>query len=219
MTSRLFASVVLLWAVTAEAEPQITDGNVPAAATSSTSPAAAKGKDSRGLREILDSATRHFQVGNYEQAIVEFQEAYQKRQLPTLLFNIAQAHRKSGHWAEALSLYERFLKDDPKSSLSPEAEAHAAAMRARLDAVRATAEREAAERLAQRRTEEAEAMSKAHEALLVAAKQKEKPVYKKAWFWGVIGGAVAAGAITTGLVIGLRQREPSADLGVRVVEF
>ena len=227
MTSRLFASVVLLWVATAEAQPA--NGNAKAAATSSTSPApaAAIGKDSRGLREILDSATRHFQAGNYEQAIVEFQEAYQKRQLPTLLFNIAQAHRKSGHWAEALSLYERFLKDDPKSSLSPEAEAHAAAMRARLDAVRATAEREAAERLAQRRTEEAEAMSKAHEAerqkadeaLLVAAKQKEKPVYQKAWFWGVIGGVVAAGAITTGLVIGLRQREPSADLGVRVVEF
>ena len=227
MTSRLFASVVLLWVATAEAQPA--NGNAPAAATSSTSPApaAAIGKDSRGLREILDSATRHFQAGNYEQAIVEFQEAYQKRQLPTLLFNIAQAHRKSGHWAEALSLYERFLKDDPKSSLSPEAEAHAAAMRARLDAVRATAEREAAERLAQRRTEDAEAMSKAHEAerqkadeaLLVAARQKEKPVYKKAWFWGVIGGVVAAGAITTGLVIGLCQREPSADLGVRVVEF
>lgn len=185
------------------------------------------GKDTRSLREILDSATRYFQVGNYDQAIVEFQAAYQKKQLPTLLFNIAQAHRKSGHFAEALSLYERFLKDDPKSSLIPEAEAHAAAMRARLDAVRASAEREAAERLAQRRADEAEAMSKAHEAerqkadeaLLVAAKQKEKPVYKKAWFWGLIGGIAAAGAITTGLVIGLRQREPSSDLGVRVVEF
>ena len=89
-----------------------------------------------------------FGAGSYDQAIVEFQLAYQKRQLPTLLFNIAQAHRKAGHWAEALALYERFLKDDPKSALLPEAEAHAAAMRARLDAEKASAEREAAERLA-----------------------------------------------------------------------
>ena len=89
--------------------------------------AAEQGKDSRGLREILDSATRHFQVGNYEQAIVEFQEAYQRRQLPTLLFNIAQAHRKSGHWAEALSLYERFLKDDPKYIFTDASKAQQAA--------------------------------------------------------------------------------------------
>jgi tetratricopeptide (TPR) repeat protein len=176
---------------------------------------------------VLDSATKLFQAGSYDQAIVEFQVAYTKRQLPTLLFNIAQAHRKAGHWSEALALYERFLRDDPKSALLPEAEAHAAAMRARLDAERASQEREAAERLAQRRAEEAEAMAKAREAerqkadeaLLLVAKQKEKPIYKKAWFWGVIGGLAAAGAVTAGVVIAVQQREPSADLGVRVVEF
>ncbi|MFO0623572.1 MAG: hypothetical protein U0745_19425 [Polyangia bacterium] len=215
-----------MWTTVASAQTS------PGAPTQPTSPtesaqAAPSGKDQRSLREVLDSATKLFQAGSYDQAIVEFQVAYTKRQLPTLLFNIAQAHRKAGHWSEALALYERFLRDDPKSALLPEAEAHAAAMRARLDAERASQEREAAERLAQRRAEEAEAMAKAREAerqkadeaLLLVAKQKEKPIYKKAWFWGVIGGLAAAGAVTAGVVIAVQQREPSADLGVRVVEF
>jgi tetratricopeptide (TPR) repeat protein len=168
MTSRWFASVILFVAGVAAAEPQVsgTSAGNPTVTATATAPAqaAAGAKDSRSLREILDSATRLFTAGSYDQAIVEFQLAYQKRQLPTLLFNIAQAHRKAGHWAEALALYERFLKDDPKSALLPEAEAHAAAMRARLDAEKASAEREAAERLAKRRTEEAEALAIAREA-------------------------------------------------------
>ena len=85
----------------------------------------------------------------------------------------------------------------------------------------------AAERLAKKRAEEAEALAiareaerkKAEDALLLASKAKEPPVYKKAWFWGVIGGVVAAGAITAGVVIGIQQREPASDLGVRVVDF
>lgn len=225
MTSRLFASAILLATVTATAQPQPDPRSSAASPAASAAPVA--GKDTRGLREILDSATRHFAAGEYEQAIVEFQLAYQKRQLPTLLFNIAQAHRKASHWAEALALYERFLKEDPKSALLPEAEAHAAAMRARLDAERASAERETAERLAKKRTEEAEALAiareaerkRAEDALMLSAKQKEKPVYKKAWFWGLLGGIAAAGAITAGVVIGLRLREPASDLGVRVVDF
>ncbi len=228
MTSRWFASALLLVSVSAWA--QSTSGPAgaqPAVSAPSQPQATAPGKDSRTLREIIDSATKHFQSGEYDEAIVEFQAAYAKRQIPTLLFNIAQAHRKAGHFAEALALYERFLKEDPKSALLPEAEAHAAAMRARLDAEKASAEREAAERLAKKRAEEAEALAiareaerkKAEDALLLASKAKEPPVYKKAWFWGVIGGVVAAGAITAGVVIGIQQREPSSDLGVRVVDF
>ncbi len=232
MTSRWFARSVFLCAVSVSAptlhaqEPPSPSPSASGAPAQSLPPPG-NGKDNRPLREVLDSATRHFQNSEYDQAIAEFQLAYTKRQLPTLLFNIAQAHRKAGHFSEALALYERFLKDDPKSALLPEAEAHAAAMRARLDAERASAEREAAERLAKKRTEEAEAMAiareaerkKADEALLLAAKTKEPPVYKKAWFWGIIGGVVAASAITAGVVIGIKLREPASDLGVRVVDF
>jgi hypothetical protein len=39
--------------------------------------------------------------------------------------------------------------------------------------------------------------------LSVTVTRAPKPVYKKGWFWGVIGGVAAAGAIATGLALGL----------------
>ena len=101
-------------------------------------------------------------------------------------------------------------------------------MRAQIDAAKSSAEREAAERLAKQRVDEAEALARAREserqkaeaALLLASKKIEgKPVYKKAWFWVVIGGVVAAGVATTVAVVLTRPQDPPSDLGVRVVQF
>jgi hypothetical protein len=39
--------------------------------------------------------------------------------------------------------------------------------------------------------------------LSVAVTHAKKPVYTRGWFWGVIGGIAAAGAIATGLALGL----------------
>jgi hypothetical protein len=51
--------------------------------------------------------------------------------------------------------------------------------------------------------------------LLVAPSARKRPLYKRAWFWGVVGAgaAVAAGAIAVGVVFGTRDRYPSSTLG------
>lgn len=49
--------------------------------------------------------------------------------------------------------------------------------------------------------------------LSVAVARGKKPVYARGWFWGVIGGVVAAGAIATGLALGL-PRSNSAPVTV-----
>jgi tetratricopeptide (TPR) repeat protein len=43
--------------------------------------------------------------------------------------------------------------------------------------------------------------------LTATAPRRDKPVYKKAWFWGVVGAGavVVAGAITLGVVLGTRD--------------
>lgn len=221
-TFRWFASALLVLAVLASPTPALAQSG--AAPSAAGQPAA----NPKTPKEFVTRATQEFVSGNYDQAVEDYQAAYQLRSLATLLFNIAQAHRKAGHWAEALAYYERFLKDDPKSALAPEAEAHSTAMRAKLDAEKLSTEREALERLAKQRADEAEALAKAREeerkkaeaALLLATAQKDKkPVYKKAWFWVVIGGVVVAGAVGLGVGLALRPKDPSSDLGLRVVQF
>lgn len=200
------------------------------AAAQEKEPAPASPSVQKTVRELIESATRAYQAGDYAKAATDYFAAYEKKPLAALLFNVAQSHRKAGRYQEALTLYERFVKEDPKSTLVPEAEAHATAMRAQIEAAKSSAERESAERLAKQRTEEAEALARAHEAerkkaeaalLLMATKKAEqsKPVYKKAWFWVVIGGVVAAGVATTVAVVLTRPQDPASELGTRVVQF
>ena len=204
--------------------PAVAQESAAASSPAVSQPAAAP--DPKTPKEFINRATQRFASGDYAGAIDDYRAAYQLRQLPTLIFNIAQAHRKAGQWQEALSNYERFLKEDSKSALVPEAEAHAAAMRAKIEAEKSSLEREAAARLAQQRVEEAEALAKAREeerkkaeaALLLATTTKKEPVYKRPWFWLVVGG-VAAAAVGVGVGVGLYLREPSSDLGTRPVEF
>jgi hypothetical protein len=49
--------------------------------------------------------------------------------------------------------------------------------------------------------------------LSVTVARATKPVYKRGWFWGVVGGVAAAGAIATGLALGL-PRGSSAPVTV-----
>lgn len=51
------------------------------------------------------------------------------------------------------------------------------------------------------------------EPLSVAVERAKKPVYARAWFWGVVGGVAAAGAIAAGLAVGL-PRSNSAPVTV-----
>jgi cytochrome c-type biogenesis protein CcmH/NrfG len=101
-------------------------------------------------------------------------------------------------------------------------------MRARIDAEKLSTERESLERLAKQRADEADAMAKLREEdrkkaeaalLLASTQQNKKPVYKRAWFWVVIGGVVVAGAVGVGLAVALQSKDPASDLGTRMVTF
>lgn len=46
-----------------------------------------------------------------------------------------------------------------------------------------------------------------------------KPFYKRAWFWGVVGGVVVAAGLGVGLGIGLKPSPPKTDLGILLLQF
>src|SRR5262249_26705776 len=63
-------------------------------------------------KHYTDGAT-HYQLEEYDQAIVEFKEAYRLSQDPNYLFNIAQAYRLSKNCGEAKMYYKKYLTAVP----------------------------------------------------------------------------------------------------------
>lgn len=84
------------------------------------------------FREHYEQAVKHYGAQEYEKAIGEFQAAYNCKPVPRLLFNIAQAHRKQEHLAEALFYFNRYIQSD--ETMGPEVRAEVAAYKAELQA-------------------------------------------------------------------------------------
>ena len=167
-------------------------------------PSSSPGDVQRQFRIHVEAAQTLFRAEKWQQAISEYLAAYQLHPQSLLLFNVAQSYRKDERFTEALRYYEEFLSIDPQNPLAPECEAQIRAMRTQIEAQQVAAERRQAEIVAKQRAEEAEKLTQEKQSLeqRVAEEKrttellKKQPVYKKKWFWIVLGGAVfTAGAV------------------------
>lgn len=80
----------------------------------------------------MNAARQEFQAGHFQGAVLEYALAYSVKPLPRLVFNAAQAYRRSGQAEAAYILYARFLEEEPESPVRKETlgymkELHAAA--------------------------------------------------------------------------------------------
>lgn len=57
-----------------------------------------------------------FRQARYEDALAEFERAYELAPHPLVLYNIAECHRELLHYAEAVAAYQRFLVDGKTSA-------------------------------------------------------------------------------------------------------
>lgn len=83
----------------------------------STLPARASAEDDsvRQAREHLSRAKVHYKLGEWDEAIAEFKEAYRLRSVPGLLFNIGQALRMKGDYRQSRFYYQNYLRDQPNA--------------------------------------------------------------------------------------------------------
>lgn len=173
-----------------------------------------------------DNFDRHYKRGlslyqqkDYAGAIAEMSAAYEERQLPRILLNIGQAYRKMGKAREALTFYERWLKAEPDAppNIQSEIKSYITQTQALLDA---PIGQEAVERASEPapsgwNRETGQILPEYAEQL--REQERRRPIYKKPWFWAVIGGGVAA-TIAIGVGVGVaKSRElPS---GIDVLTF
>jgi tetratricopeptide (TPR) repeat protein len=135
------------------------------------------------------TARRHYERGQklynlqkFEEALEQYQKAFDAHPLPGFLFNIAQCQRNLGDYDAAIFSFKRYLKLDPDTEKREQVEE----LIEDLEAKKSEADTERL-RLGKRKkkTEDEEPPKETSDGA---------PVYEKWWFWtGVAVVAVAGG--------------------------
>jgi tetratricopeptide (TPR) repeat protein len=93
---------------------------VVAAILSLAAPVSAQ-EEVEAARTLARRGTSLYDLGKYTEALQAFESAYEKKQVPALLFNIAQCHRQLGHLEQAARVYKSYLRTDPPEAAAKQA--------------------------------------------------------------------------------------------------
>ena len=194
----------------------------------------ARAEDKEAARKAYSEGARYYNLNQYAEALEAFKRAYWNYEEPSFLYNIAQCHRALKHKAEAIEFYRSYLRNAPhapnraeveriiseleaaeqkdKAVADAPPEGPLAAPAASASPPASTAPAPAAVTPAPAATTPAPAAAIATTGPPAAA---ERPLWKRGWFWGVIGGAaVVVAGVAVGVAIGTSTtRDPAPSLG------
>jgi len=157
--------------------------------------------------ELATRSTEFFQLKQYLESADQLELAFAIDPQPLFAFNLAQAYRLADQPHKAIARYQRFIRLFPSNRFVPEAKGYIADMRV-LAAERARTEM--AQKLLEaeqiRARQEAELLQfraqRAEEEKRILTEQLRKsnrPVYKRAYFWALIGSAAAVAGVAIGV--------------------
>ncbi len=171
MISRLFLLLVVCLGVA-----------VPARVVHADDPA------TRAARRHFERGEKLFALGKFDDALEEYQTAFDAKPLPGFLYNIGQCYRNLGDYDQAIFSFKKYLKLEPEAS-----------------------NKESVERLIEE-LEEKKAQGDSQKFVKKPKKGEDRPVYKKWWFWTGLGLAAAGG---TAAIYATRSGSspPPTDLG------
>ena len=180
------------------------------------SPRGARSEDNRARAEATmnkelarshhETAKKHFQLSNFEEALVQFKMAYKYAPLPKLLFNIAACHEGLGNLREARDTYWLFLQKMPGTP-------HRAVVEARIENLtKSLSRQDAARAAAASEADKASASEadKAAKAQPVPAPGEGRPSrWKKIAGWTAVG--VGGAAMITGAIFGALAQQKESE--------
>lgn len=160
-------------------------------------PARADDAATRAAKKHFAAGERLFNLARFDEALVEYEAAYEQKPLPGFLYNIAQCHRNLGNYKQAIFGYRNYLRQVPGASNREAVLALIDELEDEQRALEARAARERAER--------------EPPPPPPPPPPARRPIYKRGWFWG---GVAAAAAVAVGaVVITSGDGAPSTDLG------
>jgi tetratricopeptide (TPR) repeat protein len=170
-------------------------------------------------RVLFEQAEAKFNVGRFDEALVDYQAAYDAEPLPAFLFNIGQCYRNMGNYERAQFFFRRYTALDPRSPNRPAAERLIAEMDklAAERAVEPVGNRAAATPsfaapppapAADRQAATAGPMVSVADK--GAERNERRPIYRRTWFWVAVSAVVVAGGVATAFAVA--QDDPRSSL-------
>lgn len=168
--------------------------------------------DIEAAKKHFRKAEKLFELGRFQDALKEYEAAYEAKALPELLFNIGQCHRNLGDYRAAAFQYKLYLRK------RPDAPNRDAVNKLIEEVEQKLAAEEAAQKERERRERERKLVTPTPPPEAPPAQQPtppppSKPVYKRWWFWTGITVAAAAAGGTAFVLTNSGGGIPSSDLG------
>jgi tetratricopeptide (TPR) repeat protein len=158
----------------------------------------------RAAKRHYDRGQKLYNLQKFEQALEQYQKAFDAQPLPGFLFNIAQCQRNLGDYDAAIFSFKRYLKLDPETEKREQVEEL-------IDELEAKKAEGDTERLGlgkrQRERDKEEEQPPPREV------EGGAPVYKKWWFWTGVAVVGVAGGIGIYYATKSSGGMPSTDLG------
>lgn len=82
-------------------------------------------------RDLYRSAVKHYDLGQYDAAVADFQKAFTCKPEPAIVYNIAQSQRLGNRPADAVASYRSYLRLKPDAPNRAEVEQKIADLEAR----------------------------------------------------------------------------------------
>jgi tetratricopeptide (TPR) repeat protein len=160
-------------------------------------------------RASYEEGARHYDLGEYAEALASFRDAYRAKDDPAFLFNIAQCLRKLNRLDEASYFYRSYLRRAPDADNREKVERH---LKDIEDQAAAASPPSASNQGPSPKQFSAHDIPIAPAPQIDLAPQppsviKVRPIYERWWFWAATG-AVAAG--TTAAIIILARHDPTS---------
>ncbi len=127
----------------------------------------------------FERARVDFEAGQYQEALDNFERAYELSQHAELLFNIGQCAARLAMDERALEAFQSYLDQMPDAVNREDVEIRIRELRARITAAQTLTEPEG-------QTE--------------SPQEESGSIFSKWWFWAIVGGVIAVGA---GVAIGV----------------
>jgi tetratricopeptide (TPR) repeat protein len=180
---------------------------------------AGEAAEERPGRALFERAESKFNVGRFDEALVDYQAAYDAEPLPAFLFNIGQCYRNMGNYERAQFFFRRYAALDPRSPNRPAADRLIAEMdRLAGEQPGVTAAEQAsppptpllAAPAPAADARPAAAPAPAAVAATTGESAARPPVYRRAWFWVAVSAVVVAGGVAAAYAVA--QDDPRSSL-------